>query len=428
MRSTLPWRFEVSHAACAGERSTTSLIAAHLDRLRKQSRERLERAGNDGTRVVAYLPGGFVPEELIYASGAIPVCLAEADSRAAEAALSVVPSVICPFARAQIGRLLLEEDPVFRVIDLLVVPSTCQHLKKIGDVWEYIRGPQVFKLGVPYEHDKDFELEYYRDRLLALKERLEDLTGNRISKEKLSAAADAYNRVRRLLRALGQTRLSPRRPDAGGHALSMVEFARLNHASFYADPVAMAASLEEICAAIPSSADLPARAPSSPTESRPRLLLMGPNLAAGDYGLFEMVINAGADIVVEDIFEGIRDYRQTVDLSGDKDPIEALARAYLVEKRPAAFMRGTLPRRLEFALDLIRCHAVSGVLWYQLFCCEFYDEEAGYFEMALRERGIPMLIVESDYRGLDSGPLKTRLAAFVETLSGGPLQGAPADA
>jgi benzoyl-CoA reductase/2-hydroxyglutaryl-CoA dehydratase subunit BcrC/BadD/HgdB len=61
------------------------------------------------------------------------------------------------------------------------------------------------------------------------------------------------------------------------------------------------------------------------------------------------------------------------------------------------------------------------VLWYQLICCEFYDEEAYYFDMALRERGIPMLIVESDYHALDSGPSRTRLAAFVETLQGGPL-------
>ena len=83
----------------------------------------------------------------------------------ADEALSLVPSVICPFARAQIGQMLLKTDPFYSAIDLLVVPSTCQHMKKIGDVWEYREGPQVFKLGVPYEHDKDFELEYYRDRL-----------------------------------------------------------------------------------------------------------------------------------------------------------------------------------------------------------------------------------------------------------------------
>ena len=41
-------------------------------------------------------------------------------------------------------------------------------------------------------------------------------------------------------------------------------------------------------------------------------------------------------------------------------------------------------------------------------------------EKVLRERGVPMLVVESDYHNLDVGPMRTRLEAFVEVLSGGP--------
>jgi benzoyl-CoA reductase/2-hydroxyglutaryl-CoA dehydratase subunit BcrC/BadD/HgdB len=413
----------VSLLGAANEQQRAGVIAAHMDLLLRQTREALKRAKRDGTKVVGFFPGGFVPEELIYASGAIPLCLASGgDARVADEALSLVPSVICPFARAQLGQMMLRTDPFYDAIDLLVVPSTCQHLKKIGDVCEYHEGPRVFKLGVPYEHDKDFELEYYRDRLGALKQRLEALTGNDITHDKLVEAAETYNHVRRLLRVLAQARRGTHRTEDGSErAISGIDFARLNHASLYADPVAMAASLEEICASLPSGADLPADALGGATPARPRLLLMGPNLAAGDYDLFTMVSDAGADIVVEDIFEGIRDYWQTVDLSGHQDGIEALARAYLIDKRPAAFMRGSLLPRLDFVSGLIRDFTVSGVLWYQLLCCEFFDEESYYFETALRKRGIPMLIVESDYHSLDSGQLRTRLAAFVETLVGGPI-------
>ena len=38
----------------------------------------------------------------------------------------------------------------------------------------------------------------------------------------------------------------------------------------------------------------------------------------------------------------------------------------------------------------------------------------------MQERGIPMLIVESDYGISDSGPLKTRIDAFIEMVKGGP--------
>jgi benzoyl-CoA reductase/2-hydroxyglutaryl-CoA dehydratase subunit BcrC/BadD/HgdB len=402
---------------------------ASIDSPRRNLLGALERARSEGRKVVGYFPGGYVPEELIYASGALPVCLAAGgDARVADEALSIVPGVICPFARAQLGEMLLKRHPLYAAVDLLVVPSTCQHVKKIGDIWEYYEGPRVFKLGVPHEHDKDFELEYYQDRLLALKGRLEAVTCNKITDDKLDAAIAIYNRLRSLLRQLSETRRrTPGRADGARQAISALDFVRLNHASFYADPVSMVGTLEALGADAANAADKVGPAGGDSTESagalgvaadgaRPRLLLMGPNLAVGDYDLLRVAADAGADVVIEDIFEGVRDYWQTVEASEDR--LAALARSYLIHKKPGAFMRHSLRPRLEFVLRLIRDFDVTGVLWYQLLCCEFYDEEAHYFEGALREHGLPTLVVESDYHALDMGPLKTRMAAFVETIQG----------
>ena len=102
-----------SHAA-RDEQQEAGMITAYVDSLLRDRREALERAKSDGTKVVGYFPGGYVPEELIYASGAIPLCLASGgDARVADEALSLVPSVICPFARAQIGEMLLKTDPFY---------------------------------------------------------------------------------------------------------------------------------------------------------------------------------------------------------------------------------------------------------------------------------------------------------------------------
>lgn len=395
------------------------MIATQVDALLRDRQEALQNAGSAGTKVVGYFPGGYVPEELIHASGAIPLCLSHGgDARAADEALSIVPSVICSFARAQVGEMLLKTNPFYSALDLVVVPSTCQHMKKIGDIWEYHEGPKVFKLGVPYEHDKDFELEYFRDRLTALKDRLEVLTGNEITEEKLTEAISVYNRLRVLLQELSLARRASPPP------LSSLDFVRLNHASLYADPVATAdlleAVLEDLSTAELSGAGADAAVPGSAAGSRrPRVLLAGPNLAFGDYDVLKMAEEAGADVVVEEVFEGVRDYWQSVQPEGDR--IEALARAYLIERRPAAFMRGSTRKRLEFLLSLTRDFHVSGVIWYELLCCEFYDEEGAFIEKALREHGLPVLVVESDYHSLESGQLKTRLDAFVETMAGGPV-------
>jgi benzoyl-CoA reductase/2-hydroxyglutaryl-CoA dehydratase subunit BcrC/BadD/HgdB len=67
----------------------------------------LKEAKNRGIKIIGYFPGNYVPKELIDASGAIKLCLInDGDSQPAKAALSVVPQIICPFARAQIGERL----------------------------------------------------------------------------------------------------------------------------------------------------------------------------------------------------------------------------------------------------------------------------------------------------------------------------------
>ena len=381
------------------------MIIPEPDSLMEARLRTLAEARAAGRKVVGYLPGGYVPDELIYASGAIPLCLIHGgQARSAEEALSLVPNVICPFARAQIGETLLKVNPLYNTLDLVVVPTTCQHLKQVGDVWEHQGTVDVFKLGVPYDCQDDYEVEYYRGRLAELKKTLEHLTGNVITDDKLTEAIDVYNRLRGLLRTLSLVRRD-RQP-----AISTLDFVRLNHVSMYVDPVMMGDVLEALCSTTPAAAPLPA--------DRPRVMLMGPALAFGDYDIINLVTEAGAEVVVEEIFEGIRDYRHVVNGSGD--PITRLAWSYLHDKKPAAFARGATRKKIDFVLDLIKQFDVQGVLWYQLLCCELYDEESYLFEKVLRERGIPMLVVESDYHSLATGAVRTRLEAFVEIMEGGP--------
>ena len=135
-------------------------------------------------------------------------------------------------------------------------------------------------------------------------------------------------------------------------------------------------------------------------------MLIGPNVAFGDCGIYEMIESAGADIVIEDVFEGLRDCRydaatnggaDSADPADRPDPLDALTRARLVGRVPAAFMRSSTGPRFEYISQLIRDFRVQGVIWYELLCCEFYAQDAFFFENRLRELGIPMLTIESNY-------------------------------
>jgi len=378
----------------------TEILDKHLDNRPTQLMEAKEK----GVKVVGYFPGNYVPEELIYASGGIPLCLVHGGNlQSADAALAVVPQVICPFARAQIGERLLQRNPYYRMIDMLIAPVTCQHLRKVAEIWEYRNELEIFKLGIPQQYGNDFEVEYYKNRLTALKDRLQALTKTEITDEKLSDAIQLYNRMRELLRKINLTR------QTDPPVLKALDFIKLNHASYYADPEFMVEVLESVYREIKD------KQPAVKTNT-PRILLLGPNIGYGDYTVLEMVQSAGGEIVIEEICEGVRYYWNDINDQGDL--FQALTKGYLIDRLPCAFMRNSAKKRLDFTMKLIKDFDVSGVIWYELLCCETYDSEAYYFAEKLGELNIPFLILESDYSTAVTGQLKTRITAFIEILKG----------
>ncbi len=192
--------------------------------------------------------------------------------------------------------------------------------------------------------------------------------------------------------------------------LTAADFIKLNHASFYADPVFMVDALSRIFE------ELKTTRPAGKA-GRPRLLLAGPNLARSDYKILDMAEEAGGEIVIEEISECVRYYWNRIADAGNL--LESLARGYLRERVPCAFMRSSTKKRFDFIVKLIADFNVAGVIWYELQCCETYDQESFFLQQRLQERNIPMLVVESNYDTSDTGQLRTRVQAFMELLEGG---------
>jgi benzoyl-CoA reductase/2-hydroxyglutaryl-CoA dehydratase subunit BcrC/BadD/HgdB len=275
-------------------------------------------------------------------------------------------------------------------------------LKKVAELWEYQGDLEIFKLGIPHRCMHEFEVEYFTDRLKALKDRLQILTGNSISDKGINEAIAQYNTIRRLFR-----QISLQRRNAGVPITSQ-DFIKLNHLSFYTNPALTIELLEEVFRYIN-------KLPPEKISNAPRLLITGPNVCKGDYKLLELIEEMGGNVVIEEIFEGIRDYWQ--DIPEGKDPFKSLAEGYLVNRIPPAFMRDTAKKRLDRILKLTSEFNVAGVVWYELMYCETYDAESFYLAQKLKEHNIPLLILESDYSKADIGQLRTRLQAFMEMLS-----------
>ncbi len=363
----------------------------------------LRRMREKGTKLIGYTPGGYMPEELVYACGAVPVGLIRGgDPEPVAESAAYIPRFIDTFCRAQIGYRMLGEEPLYQMIDLLIVPVTDHNIKAIADCFNFFADDNVFRFGVPHQKD-EHAFEYYLAGLHSLKNKLEEFTGNKIENGRLREAIGLCNRMRELLKEISLLRRSKRPPITG------YEFVKLNHASFVADKPAFIDALESI------HQELRER-PQSGTEG-PRILLTGSTLAMGDYKVLEMTEEAGASIVIEEFAEGIRHYWQNVQVNGDL--MEALADRYFRRREPPAWFRPSR-ERLDYLIELARDFNVDGIIWYQLMYRSSYDIQSFYFEKIVKkELDIPMLKIESDYDVSERGPLRTRIETFIEIIKAG---------
>lgn len=372
-------------------------LSAHL----KTRLVDLRQAKEAGRKIVGYTPGGYLPEELVLACGAIPVGLVRGgDHSMVELAGAYICRWIDTFCRAQIGYGISGEDPFYNVIDLLAIPITDNHIRAVSDILDYHTSLETFPFGIPHTKEKS-ALKYYLHGITRLKGRLEELTGVEITGSKLREAIKLCNRERELLREISLLRKSQPAP------ISSRDFVALNHGSFLADKNVMVEVLESVYKEL--------KGQSAPSRSGPRVLLTGSTLALGDDKVLDITEEAGGDIVIEEFAEGIRPYWE--DVKTDGDLMENLADGYFWRRVPPGWFRPGR-ERLDFLVKLARDFDVAGVIWYQLMYRESYKVESYYFPNILKkEAGLSMLTVDSDYDAAEVGPLRTRIETFMETIT-----------
>ena len=360
----------------------------------------LTRDKAEGRKVIGYTPGGFLPEELVLAAGAIPVGFVRGGDHAmVELSSGYICRWIDTFCRGQIGYAISREDPYYNIIDLLVVPMTDNHIRAVQDVVDYNTDIDVFPFGVPHVKD-NLAIDYYLKGITRLKVKLEELTGIEITESKLREAIDLCNRERGLLKEISLMRKSKSVP------ISSRDFVALNHGSFLADKKVMVDVLESLVTEL--------KGQTAPPQECPRILLNGSTLALGDSKVLDLTEEAGGVIVFEEFAEGIRSYWENVNPDGDL--MAALTDAYFTRRIPPAWFRPGR-ERLDFLVEMAKDFSVNGVIWYQLMYRESYKTESYYFPDILNKgTGLSMLTLESDYDAAEVGQMRTRVETFVESI------------
>lgn len=369
--------------------------------LRKRGFMRMKELKESGAKVVG-LFCSFVPLEIVYAAGIVPVGLCAFTDEPIPAAETQLPKNLCPLIKASYGFALTDTCPYFYFSDLVVGETTCDGKKKMFELLGELKPTYVMQL--PHSRDKA-ALAFWKGQIIAFKEKIEEFFGVTITEEDIRKAIRQKNHERQVMRRyLELGKLDP--APISGYEMGT----RIDAGSFTFDLEQRCRLVEERTAEV--LADWEANCKGKPSV-KPRILVTGcPN-----GGVREKVIRAveemGADIVAFDTCSGIRDKVELVD-ENNPDVYEALAIKYL--NINCSVMSPNDSRR-EYLAKMIDEYHVDGVIEIVLQSCHTYDVEAYFIKrMVNQEKGLPYLNIETDYSQSDKGQINTRLAAFLETI------------
>lgn len=378
-----------------------------MEKLNKHLRERavdLYRMKKSGTKIVGYAAGGFAPLEMIYAAGAIPVCLGMGgDPEPVTEAMSYTPLFLCTYCRSQIAYHKLGEVPYYQLPDLFVVPIVDANNKLIADSFSYYTDVNVFRFGVP--HDKrPLDAGYYKHGLNLLKKELETLTGNEITDEKLAKEIVLENERRSLLKEISMLRIG------ADPVISSKDYMALHHATFYADRTIHLEVLKEIR----DELKIKRAAMVEKKYSGPRVMVVASTLAHGDMRVQEIVEGTNAQIVYEEAAEGMVPYLNNVDET--IDPLDAIVDCYFVQRIRNPWDR-PWGNRFEELLEKAKEFDCQVIVWYQTLYRDGADLQAWTFGRKFKEAGLNFVKIETNYNAAEKGPMRTRIETAIEMVA-----------
>lgn len=345
----------------------------------------------------------YVPDEIVVAADAIVTGLCGGSQFWVPAGETVLPKNMCPLIKASVGARIGKTCPFFRIADMYVGETTCDGKKK---AWEILGEDVPIHIMDMPQMKRPQDVQKWVDEIKIFKGVVEKFTGHEVTQEKLQAAIKLLNEKRKALGRVYACRKADPTPISGKDALLMMQIA------FFDDPARCAEKANRLADELEQRVKDGVGAFPQGTK---RILVTGTPMAIPNWKLHHLIETSGAAVVCEECCTGTRYFENLVDetCTTVDDQLQALADRYM-KNNCSCFTPNK--GRIDDILRLAREYKVDGVIDANLKFCTLYDTEDRDVARALKQAGIPMLKLETDYTDTDAEQLRTRIGAFIEML------------
>jgi len=336
----------------------------------------------------------YVPEEIIYAAGMLPVRIIGHSESQTITDEYCSRNKWCPFSRNCLAEGLRGH---YDYLDGLVLGASCFHTQEVFAAWvKHLPVPFWHYLFVPGSIQSRSGNTVVTGEFEEFKEGLEKWAGKPITVDLLDRSIETYNRSRQLMKDLYALRTSAPPMLSGAEAMETVLASQLMDKAEY----------NEILTRVISGL------PDHKNRINPGIRLMILGSEDNDIELLRAIESWGANIVIDDHCVGSRYFWGDVPPEGDR--LGALASRYL-QRPPCPTKDFPERRRLPHILKLAEAYNIqAAVIILQKFC-EPHQFDTPLIESALKKLNIPTVVVEID-APVSLGQVRIRVESLLDMI------------
>jgi benzoyl-CoA reductase/2-hydroxyglutaryl-CoA dehydratase subunit BcrC/BadD/HgdB len=373
--------------------------------LENADNELVKQAQADGGLAIGYTCF-HIPEVILNCGNMFSVRLRAPNTGSIDIATYYMSNYTCEFARALVERAI---EGGYQFLDAMIGVDACSMMNRAMEHFEILKvneKPHFFvtHTDMPYKITDYTVDSYVKQMRLRVLDRLTEEYGVDTSDAAIRQAVEEHNEVCRIISEIGQMR------KADNPVITGYEFHVLNLVTYTCPKKLILPYLRE------TLEELKTREPDVKSPFRARVAIVGSEI--DDPSLTKLIEGCGALVVSDRYCFGSTPGREEIILKDDEDALTQICRHYMEVSECARYIADEkVMQRRETADRLAKEYKAEGIIYEQMKYCDYWGFERALVSHIMHdEYGWPVLSIDRLYNNGNSGQLRTRCQAFVESL------------
>lgn len=371
-----------------------SNIDAILNKFNVTLKSQIENYKSQSKKIIGLAPT-FVPEEIVYAAGMIPMGIWGAEGEVTQAK-QYFPAFYSSVLLRTMDLAILGE---LKDIEAIIIPGIDDSLKALSQNWK-VSVKNVKCIYVAYAQNRKIRagIDFNEKQFIKLKNELEEISGNIIDNSKIENAIVIYNQHRKNIMEFINL--------ASSHPITITPTIRsmVINSSYITDKCEHSKLLEKL------NEELKA----IPEESYNGKRVITTGLIANSKSILDIFEKNKLYIVGDDVLHESGQFRTLVD-ENTKNPVKALAKR-ISDIEGCMFLYDPDKKRADIIVELVKKHNADGVVYLMTKFCDSDEFDYPIIRDRLRKEEIKNILVEVDQQMTNFEQAGTALETFADII------------